>query len=96
MAIIPNTEVELVPEVGQVLQGAGGVVDINYAPSYFTESAKINKWSKYNLINIYYTDETLQLIEKIEENNADLDEFCDFSLGLTPYDKYKGMDEYLK
>lgn len=47
MAVIPSTGVELVPEVGQVLQGAGGVVDVYYAPSYFTENAKINKWSKY-------------------------------------------------
>lgn len=47
MAIIPSTGVELVPEVGQVLQGAGGVVDVYYAPSYFAANAKINKWSKY-------------------------------------------------
>ena len=58
MAIIPSTGVELVPEIGQVLQGAGGVVDINYAPSYFTENAKIDKWSKFkptkyrNLIHV--------------------------------------------
>lgn len=47
MAIIPSTGVELVPEIGQVLQGAGGVVDVYYAPSYFVANAKINKWSKY-------------------------------------------------
>lgn len=47
MAIIPSTGVELVPEIGQVLQGAGGVVDVYYAPSYFAANAKIDKWSKY-------------------------------------------------
>lgn len=47
MAIIPRTEVELVPEIGQILQGAGGVVDVYYAPSYFTKDARINKWAKF-------------------------------------------------
>lgn len=47
MAIIPSTGVELVPEVGQVLQSAGGVVNVYYAPSYFTKDAKINKWARF-------------------------------------------------
>lgn len=47
MAIIPNTDVDLSSEVGAVLRDAGGSVNINYAPSYFTADARINMWSKY-------------------------------------------------
>ncbi len=31
-----------------------------------------------------------EILEKIESNTCTLLELCDFSLGLTPYDKYKG------
>lgn len=47
MAVIPTTSVDLSTEVGQVLKDAGGSVDINQPLTYFTEAAKINKWSKY-------------------------------------------------
>ena len=46
MAIVPNTDVDLSSEVGAVLRDAGGSVNINYAPSYFTADARINKFSK--------------------------------------------------
>lgn len=47
MAVIPTTSVDLSTEIGQVLNDAGGSVNINQPLTYFTESAKINKWSKY-------------------------------------------------
>lgn len=34
-----------------------------------------------------------KILTKIEEKNTNLIEICDFSLGLTPYDKYKGHSE---
>lgn len=46
MAIVPNADVDLSSEVGAVLRDAGGSVNINYAPSYFTADARINKFSK--------------------------------------------------
>lgn len=46
MAIVPDTDVDLSSEVGAVLRDAGGSVNINYAPSYFTADARINKFSK--------------------------------------------------
>ena len=60
---------------------------------YPTHYMKQKKWLKYNLMNIFYTDESLDLIEKIETDKKVLIDFCDFSLGLTPYDKAKGMSE---
>lgn len=47
MAIIPNIDVDLSSEVGAVLRDAGGSVNINYAPSYFTADANLNKFSRY-------------------------------------------------
>lgn len=47
MAVIPTTEVELVPEVGNVLNSAGGSINANKALEYFTEDANINHWAKY-------------------------------------------------
>lgn len=52
MAVIPTTGVDLSTEVGQVLNDAGGSVIINQALTYFTESAKINRWAKYKPLKI--------------------------------------------
>ena len=46
MAVIPNSDIQLATEIGQVLNSAGGSVDVNQPLTYFTESAKINKWCK--------------------------------------------------
>lgn len=46
MAVIGNSNV-LVQEIGQVLNSAGGSVDVNKPLTYFTESAKINIFSKH-------------------------------------------------
>jgi len=51
-----------------------------------------NKWSDGNLsvLNIFSTARELSLAEKISRCGVPLEEQCDFCLGLTPYDKYKG------
>ena len=39
-----------------------------------------------------FTDETVtELLKKIEKGKISLDTICDFTLGVTPYDKYKGQ-----
>ncbi len=43
-----------------------------------------------NIINISTNTSLIRLLSKIEEETKPLIEICDFSLGLTPYDKYKG------
>ena len=42
------------------------------------------------IFNIFITENIEQLLRKIESASLLLQQFCDFSLGLTPYDKYKG------
>jgi hypothetical protein len=43
-----------------------------------------------NVINISTNTFLINLLNKIEEETKPLVDICDFSLGLTPYDKYKG------
>lgn len=43
-----------------------------------------------NTINISTNAHLITLLNKIEEETKPLIDICDFSLGLTPYDKYKG------
>jgi transcription termination factor NusB len=40
--------------------------------------------------DIYTNKEIIQLLSKVEDNKEYLEEYCDFSLGITPYDKYRG------
>ncbi|MDI6738501.1 MAG: N-6 DNA methylase [Nanoarchaeota archaeon] len=43
-----------------------------------------------NTINISTNASLITILNKIEEETKPLIDICDFSLGLTPYDKYKG------
>jgi type I restriction-modification system DNA methylase subunit len=55
-------------------------------------SIKQNSWEINDnfIFNIFASNEINELISKIEENTTQLKELADFSLGITPYDKYKG------
>lgn len=46
MAVIKDNNINLSTDIGQVLNAAGGSVNINQPLTYFTTAAKINKWSK--------------------------------------------------
>ena len=62
----------------------------NYSEHFFTQE----RWFENNsIINIFSDDFTFDLLKKIDGDNERLIDYCDFSLGLTPYDKYKGMSE---
>ena len=52
-------------------------------------------WEKNNFstFNIFSNVQIDILIKKIELNTIPLENICDFTLGLTPYDKYKGHSE---
>lgn len=52
MAVIPNTNVNLATNVRDVLNSAGGSVS-NALTTFFSASAKLNKWAKYKPV-IYY------------------------------------------
>lgn len=62
----------------------------NYFNS-FTRNQQIWLNDSKHIIQIYSNDDSVKLIKKIEQNHFKLEDLCDFSLGLTPYDKYKGM-----
>lgn len=47
MAIIKSNNINLSKDIGQVLNEAGGSVNVNKPLTFFTEGAKINKWAKY-------------------------------------------------
>ena len=49
-------------------------------------------WTKntFCAFDIFSDHEIKDLLIKIEYNKPQLIDFCDFSLGITPYDKYKG------
>jgi hypothetical protein len=42
------------------------------------------------IFDIYSDNEIIKLLSKIEDNKKCLENFCDFTLGITPYDKYRG------
>lgn len=48
---------------------------------------------KFLAFNIFLSDEEFKLLEKIEDKKTQLIDICDFTLGITPYDKYKGHTE---
>jgi len=54
------------------------------------ENWKLNE--DYNF-NIYISEEQLKLIIKLEFNSTLLGQIADFTLGITPYDKYKGHSQ---
>lgn len=45
------------------------------------------------IFNIYVNSDTINLLQKIEGKYDKLGHIADFSLGITPYDKYKGHSE---
>jgi len=54
-------------------------------------------WKVYDepKFNIYISEQMLKIINKINLNGNKLIDICDFTLGITPYDKYKGHSQEL-
>jgi hypothetical protein len=54
-------------------------------------------WEIYDepKFNIYISDEPLKVLNKIHRKGKRLEEIADFTLGITPYDKYKGHSKEL-
>jgi type I restriction-modification system DNA methylase subunit len=57
-------------------------------PDIFTINQ--SEWLRDGIFNIAMNYDITNIIHKIEQNTDELINLCDFSLGLTPYDKYKG------
>lgn len=45
------------------------------------------------VIDIFTNDCERKIISKIAHNSVELNKICDFSLGITPYDKYRGHSQ---
>ena len=68
---------------------------INYVDGSKTTEISKSNW-KHNEnwnFNIYVSKEQFQLLGKISSNTKKLVDIADFSLGITPYDKYRGHSE---
>ena len=66
----------------------------------FIEKSKIeviekSQWKSFNdlTFNIYASHKQIAILNKIIGNNSLLGNIADFSLGITPYDKYRGHSE---
>lgn len=59
---------------------------IFYNKSEWLENSNFN-------FNIFLTPQQSILLSKIEKTDLKLGDFADFTLGITPYDKYRGHDE---
>lgn len=46
--------------------------------------------NEFSAFDIFSNDQEKILLKKIETDKTELSELCDFTLGITPYDKYKG------
>src|SRR5690606_27744092 len=54
-----------------------------------------NTWKKdnRNVFSIFFDNNIQNLLSKIENASKPFSDFSDFSLGITPYDKYKGHSQ---
>ncbi|TVQ50814.1 MAG: restriction endonuclease subunit M, partial [Saprospirales bacterium] len=70
---------------------------ISYIDNSVARIVKKENWKSnkaYNF-NIYVNENQMILLNKIRTNSTELGEIADFTLGITPYDKYKGHSEEL-
>lgn len=53
---------------------------------------KLKDWinNEFSVFDIFNNEQDKKLLKKIEVNKTKLVKLCDFRLGITPYDKYKG------
>lgn len=68
---------------------------INYVDDLRKKIISKSNWKQndnYNF-NIYVSPEQFELLQKIPKDSIDLGEIADFTLGITPYDKYKGHSQ---
>lgn len=70
---------------------------INYVDDLRKKIISKSNWKQtdsYNF-NIYVSPEQFELLQKIPKDSIELGEIADFTLGITPYDKYKGHSQEL-
>ena len=68
------------------------ISSINESEVISARNVNTKSWLKHELLifDIYSNENATELLKKIETDCITLDSICDFNLGITPYDKYKG------
>jgi len=71
------------------------LLEISAENANFIKNIPIKVWqySEDFIFDIYVDEKEHKVIENIGKNKVNLLDVCDFSLGLTPYDKYKGHSQ---
>jgi len=66
------------------------LIDIETARE--TKNIQSKNWinNEFSVFDIFSNEREKELLKKIEADKTELSELCDFTLGITPYDKYKG------
>jgi len=72
--------------------GYDRIFEINPSTAQVNESVKQMYWAKSSdcVWSINTKEDDIAVINKCERNSIQLEDCAEFSLGLTPYDKYKG------
>ena len=68
---------------------------ISYVDNLRTKTISKANWKKnenWNF-NIYVSPEQFELLQKIPSDSVELERIADFTLGITPYDKYRGHSQ---
>ncbi|OAD40326.1 Eco57I restriction-modification methylase domain-containing protein [Polaribacter atrinae] len=68
---------------------------ISYVDDLRTKEISKANWKQnenWNF-NIYVSPEQFELLQKIPSNSVELETIADFTLGITPYDKYRGHSQ---
>lgn len=65
---------------------------ISYENGAQIKNVNTEEWknTEDKIFSIYLTNDVKELLSKIANNNITLESICDFCLGITPYDKYRG------
>ena len=65
---------------------------INTETARETKNLQSKNWinNEFSVFDIFSNEQEKYLLKKIESDKTELSELCDFTLGITPYDKYKG------
>lgn len=79
MAVIGTSNIN-VQDIGSVLNEAGGSVNINQPLTFFTESAKINKWAKYKPVDVdndfFELNDTIGIVNPITASYQTVPWYC--------------------
>jgi len=75
-----------------IYNGEDKVIQVSKETAKQNLTIKQSSWEKNEnyVFNIFASEEVQELLKKLENNTNPLIDLADFSLGITPYDKYKG------